>query len=80
MKCPPRFANFPRIIELDYDHEHIIDCPRCGASYILRWDDKEWNYVKDWIHLGESAIRKSNPGHGHVKLPPTLKKPPRRRR
>ena len=62
-----------------HEHEYIIECSHCGQKYLLVWDDKEWNYIKDWIHLPEFAVGKSYPGHGEVGLPATLKKPPKRR-
>jgi hypothetical protein len=41
---------FPENHKLDYDHEHVIECSRCGQKYLLAWDDK------DWIHLAEFAV------------------------
>jgi hypothetical protein len=77
---PASLRRLPEKHKLDHDHEHMIACSHCGHNYLLVWDDKEWNYVKDWIDLAEFAVRKSHPRHGEVELPPTLKKPPKRRR
>jgi hypothetical protein len=84
VKCgrqmPASLRQLPENHKLDYEHEHIIECSHCGQKYLLVWDDKEWNYVKDWIHLAEFAVRKSHPKHGEIELPATLKKPLRKRR
>ena len=77
---PASLRQLPENHKLDYDHEHTIECSHCGQKYLLVWDDKEWNYVKDLIHLAEVVVRKSHPKHGDVELPATLKKPPKRRR
>jgi hypothetical protein len=77
-EMPTSIRQLPENHKLDYDHEHIIEC--CKQKYLLVWDDKEWNYVKDWIHLVEFAVRKSHPLHAEFELPATLKKPPKRRR
>jgi hypothetical protein len=57
-EMPASIRQLPESHKLDYDHEHIIACSHCGQKYLLVWDDKEWNYVKDWIHLAEFAVRK----------------------
>jgi hypothetical protein len=77
---PASVRQLPENHKLDYDHQHIIECSRCKQKYLLVWDDKEWNYVKDWIHLAEFAVRKSHPLHAKIELPASLKKPPKRRR
>jgi len=40
---------------------------------MLGWDDREWNSVKDWIRLAETAVRKSHRAHAEIALPPALK-------
>jgi hypothetical protein len=77
---PTSLRPLPENHKLDYDHEHIIECSHCKQKYLLVRDDKEWNYVKDWIQLAEFAVRKSHPRHGEVDLPATLKKSPKRGR
>ena len=47
-------------------------------TYLLVWDDSEWNSVKDWIGAAERAVRKSHPRHVDVELPVSLKVAPRR--
>jgi hypothetical protein len=47
-----------------------------AQQYLLIWDDKEWNSVKDWVRLAEAAVRKSHRAHGEIALPTTLKVPP----
>ena len=49
--------------------ERLIQCPYCPQRYLLVWDDKEWNSVKDWIRLVETAVRKSHRDHGEIALP-----------
>ena len=49
--------------------------PHTISTYLLVWDDKEWNSVKDWIGVVERAVRKSHPRHGEVELPVSLKVP-----
>jgi hypothetical protein len=75
---PASLRHLPEKHKLDYDHEYIVECSHCGQKYLLVWDDREWNYVKDWIDLAEFAARKSHSSHGDVELPPTLKIPLRR--
>ena len=70
----------PENHKLDRDHEHIIECFYCAQKYLLAWDEKEWNFVKDWIRVAAFAVQKSHPLHAVVELPPTLKKPTKRRR
>jgi hypothetical protein len=53
--------------------ERLIECPCCPQQYLLVWDDKEWNSVKDWIRVAEAAVRRSHRLHGDIELPPTLK-------
>jgi hypothetical protein len=77
---PACLCPLPENYKLDYDHEHIMGCSHCGQPYLLVWDDKEWNYVKDWIHLAAFAVRKSHPLHAVIDLPATLKKLLKRRR
>ena len=55
------------------DSERLIQCPYCSQRYLLVWDDKEWNSVKDWIRVAEAAVRKSHRAHGDIALPLTLK-------
>jgi hypothetical protein len=78
-EMPVSLRELPKDHKLDYDHEHVIECPHCMQKYLLAWDDKEWNYVKDWVHIAEFAVRKSHPLHVEIELPASLKKPPRRR-
>jgi hypothetical protein len=70
---PASVRQLPENHKLDYDHEHIVECSRCEQKYLLTWDDREWNYVKDWIHIAALAVRKSHPQHAQVELPVSLK-------
>jgi hypothetical protein len=63
---PASLRQLPENHKLDYDHEHTIECSHCGQKYLLVWDDKEWNYVKDWIRVATFAVRKSHPLYGEV--------------
>jgi hypothetical protein len=76
---PASLRQLPENHKPNRDHEHIIECSHCSQKYLLVWDDKEWNYVKDWIHLAAFAVRKSHTLHAVIELPATLKKPLRRR-
>jgi hypothetical protein len=62
--------------KINPNNEHPIHCPYGSQQYLLIWDDKEWNSVKDWIRLAEAAVRKSHRAHGEIALPTTLKVPP----
>jgi hypothetical protein len=62
--------------KIDPNSEHLVQCPYCPQKYLLVWDDKEWNSVKDWIRVAEVAVRKSHRAHGDIALPPTLKVQP----
>jgi hypothetical protein len=46
-----------------------------GSIYWGRdvWNDQEWNSVKDWIRIAETAVRKSHRRRGEIELPSTLK-------
>jgi hypothetical protein len=57
--------------------ERLVQCPYCPQKYLLVWDDREWNSVKDWIRIAETAVRKSHRAHGGIVLPPTLKVQPK---
>ena len=54
---------------IDRNHEYLIKCSYCDQKYLLSWDDKEWNSVKDWIRVAAFAVRKSHPRHDVVQLP-----------
>jgi hypothetical protein len=47
--------------------------PLLPAEIFARWDDQEWNSVKDWFRIAETAVRKSHRAHGEIVLPPTRK-------
>ena len=70
---PATLRHPPEKHKLDYNHEHIIGCSHCAQKYLLVWDDKEWNYVKDWIHLAEPPFEKSYVKHGDIGVPMSLK-------
>lgn len=72
---PASLRQLPENHMLDHDHEHIAECSHCEQKYLLVWDDKEWNYVKDWVHLAAYEVRKSHPLHAEIELPASLKKP-----
>ena len=59
--------------KIDPNHECPIQCPYCPQKYLLVWDDREWNSVKDWIRLAQAAVRRSHRLHGDIDLAPTLK-------
>jgi hypothetical protein len=63
--------------KINPNNERLIQCPYCPQKYLLVWDDKEWNSVKDSIRLAETAVRKSPRAHGEIALPPTLKVQPK---
>ncbi len=44
----------------DLKNEQFVKCPRCHRTYRLGYSDSEWNKVKDWIWLAETAIRKDH--------------------
>ena len=60
-EMPVSLRQLPGNCKVDYDHEYLIVCAHCGKPYLLRRVDKEWNFLKDWIHLAELAVRKSIP-------------------
>jgi hypothetical protein len=39
-------------------NSQIVACPQCSQRYRLAYSDSEWNKVKDWLHLAETALRK----------------------
>jgi len=68
---------FPNNRKIDPDHERSIQCPYCSQKYLLVWDDQEWNSVKDWIRVAETAVRRSHRQHGDIELVPRLKVRPK---
>jgi hypothetical protein len=44
----------------DLKNELTVKCPRCEQTYRLGYSDNEWNKVKDWLRLAETAIRKDH--------------------
>ena len=41
-------------------NELDVRCPRCEQTYRFGYSDNEWNKVKDWRKLAETAIRKDH--------------------
>ena len=37
-----------------------VKCPLCEQTFRLGYSDNEWNWVKDWLGLAETAIRKDH--------------------
>ena len=72
---PASIREFSQGHKLDRDHEQVIECPHCSRRFLLVWDDREWNYVKDWIRLARFAVKKSHPRHSGVELPASLRVP-----
>jgi hypothetical protein len=70
---PASLQKFSAYREINPNSERVIQCPYCPQKYLLVWDDKEWNSVKDWIRVAEVAVRKSHRAHGDIELPSTLK-------
>ncbi|MCU1239311.1 MAG: hypothetical protein JWO71_37 [Candidatus Acidoferrum typicum] len=46
----------------DLKNELTVKCPRCEQTYRLGYSDNEWNKVKDWLRLAETAIRTDHAG------------------
>jgi hypothetical protein len=70
---PASLQKFSDNRKINPNSERPIQCPYCAHTYLLVWDDKEWNSVKDWIGVAERAVRKSHPRHGDIELPVSLK-------
>jgi hypothetical protein len=58
---------------IDPNHEYLNNCSYCDQQYLLAWDGKEWNSVKDWIRVAAFAVRKTHPRCDLVQLPSTSK-------
>jgi hypothetical protein len=41
-------------------NEQAMKCPMCGQAFRLGYSDGEWNRVKDWLIIGERAIREDH--------------------
>jgi hypothetical protein len=74
---PASLQKFSDNRKINPNSERLIQCPYCPRKYLLVWDDREWNFVKDWIRIAESAVRKSHRAHGEIALPLTLKVQPK---
>ena len=68
---PASLRKFSEDRKINPKHERLIQCPYCPQSYLLVWDDEEWNFVKGWIRVTEAAVRKSHRLHGDIELPST---------
>jgi len=44
----------------DLKNELTVKCPRCQRTYRLGYSDNEWNKVKDWLRLAQTAIRRDH--------------------
>jgi hypothetical protein len=38
----------------------VVRCPRCHQPFRLGYSGSEWNEVKDWLRLAETAMRKDH--------------------
>jgi hypothetical protein len=74
---PVSLQKFSNNRKINPNNERLIECPHCPQQYLLVRDDKEWNSVKDWIRVAETAVRKSHRMHSEIALPPTLKVQPK---
>ena len=70
---PASLQNFSENRKIKPNHERPIQCTYCPQKYVLTWDDAEWNYVKDWIRVAETAVRKNHPKHSTIELPSSLR-------
>jgi hypothetical protein len=70
---PASLQNFSDNRQTNPNSERLVQCPHCPQKYLLVWDDREWNSVKGWIRIAETAVRKSHRTHGEIALPPTRK-------
>ena len=43
---PASIQKFPDTRKINRTTERQIECPYCDQTYLLVWDDKEWNSVK----------------------------------
>jgi hypothetical protein len=41
-------------------NETTVKCPRCDQTYRLGSTDSEWNKIKDWLKLAETAVRRDH--------------------
>jgi hypothetical protein len=49
---PASLQKFSDNRKINPNSERPIQCPYCPQKYLLGWDDREWNSVKDWIRGG----------------------------
>jgi hypothetical protein len=70
---PASLHKFSDNRKIDPNSERVIQCSYCPQKNLLVWDDREWNSVKDWIRVAETAVRKSHRRHGDIELAPTIK-------
>jgi hypothetical protein len=55
-----KIVNGKPAVSDDLKNEQTIKCPRCERKYRLGYSDNEWNKVKDWLRLAETAIRRDH--------------------
>jgi hypothetical protein len=66
---PASLQKFSDNRKINPNSERLIGCPYCPQKYLLVWDDKAGNSVKDWIRIAETVVRKSHRALGEIALP-----------
>jgi hypothetical protein len=61
-----KIVNGKPAVSDDLKNELTVKCPRCDRTFRLGYSDNEWNKVKDWLRLAETAIRKDHDSHHEV--------------
>jgi len=74
---PASLRKFSEDRKINPNNERPIQRPYCLQRYLLVSDDEEWNSVKDWIRVAETAVRRSHRQHGDIELVPRLKVRPK---
>jgi hypothetical protein len=44
----------------DFTNAQTVTCPRCSQTYRLGYSDSQWNKVKDWLWIAETALRRDH--------------------
>ena len=55
--------------KVDPNYQSLVKCTYYEQRFLLTWDDKEWNSVKDWTRVAGQAVRKTHLRHTDEILP-----------
>jgi hypothetical protein len=58
---PASLQQFSDNRKINPSSERLIQCPYCPQKYLLVWDERESNSVKDWVPNSGNCRAKESP-------------------